>query len=116
MSEVEQTRLNDAETFDKNPGDLVVIGSSAGGIEALSILVSSLPSDFPAPIVLAQHLDPSRPSSLDIILRKRTPLPVELVNTRYQLESGKIYVVPSNRMVYIQDGYVVVQEDGMRRA
>ena len=116
MSEVEQTRLNDAETLDKNPGDLVVIGSSAGGIEALSILVSSLPSDFPAPIVLAQHLDPSRPSSLDIILRKRTPLPVELVNTRYQLESGKIYVVPSNRMVYIQDGYVVVQEDGMRRA
>jgi chemotaxis response regulator CheB len=37
---------------------LVVVGSSAGGVEALSVLVSSLPADFPVPIVLAQHLDP----------------------------------------------------------
>ena len=43
---------------------LVVIGSSAGGIEALSTLVSTLPADFPAPIVLAQHLDPTRQSHL----------------------------------------------------
>ena len=38
--------------------DLVVIGSSAGGVEALATLVATLPPDFPAPIVLAQHLDP----------------------------------------------------------
>jgi signal transduction histidine kinase len=37
---------------------LVVIGSSAGGIEALSRLVSTLPEGFQAPIVVAQHLDP----------------------------------------------------------
>jgi len=41
---------------------LVVIGSSAGGIEALSRVVASLPADFPAPIVIAQHLDPRRPA------------------------------------------------------
>lgn len=115
MSEVEQPPSGEAETLDKNPGDLVVIGSSAGGIEALSILVSSLPMDFPAPIVLAQHLDPNRPSSLDNILRKRTALPVELVNTSNHLEAGKIYVVPSNRLVSVRDGHVIVQEDGTKR-
>jgi chemotaxis response regulator CheB len=40
--------------------DLVVVGSSAGGIEAFWRLVSSLPTDFLAPLVLAQHLGPAR--------------------------------------------------------
>jgi two-component system CheB/CheR fusion protein len=49
---------------------LVVVGSSAGGIAALSGLVSSLPDDFDAPIVVAQHLDPSRESHLQEILAR----------------------------------------------
>src|SRR5438094_9712990 len=92
-------------------GDLVVVGSSAGGIEALSILVSSLSSDFPSPIVLAQHLDPHRPSSLAAILERRSILPIVIVSRHTLLESGKIYVVPSNRHVTIKDGHVELEED-----
>jgi len=44
--------------------DLVVVGSSAGG-GALSTLVSTLHKNFPAPVVLAQHLDPQRRSQLE---------------------------------------------------
>ena len=51
--------MNKAEKENAEPNDLIVVGASAGGVEALSVLVSSLPADFPAPIVLAQHLDPS---------------------------------------------------------
>src|SRR5689334_3975156 len=58
---------------------LVVVGSSAGGIQALSVLVGELPADFPAAIVLAQHLDPQRPSNLAEILDRRTSLPVVTV-------------------------------------
>ena len=47
---------------------LVVIGASAGGVEALSAVVSTLPEGFAAPIVIAQHLDPSRVSRLGEIL------------------------------------------------
>ena len=54
--------------------DLVAVGASAGGIEALSTVLGALPKDFPAPIVVAQHLDPTRPSHLDAILARRTPL------------------------------------------
>lgn len=54
---------------------LVVVRLSAGGIEALSTLVATLPAEFPAPLVLAQHLDPSRPSHLAEILARRSALP-----------------------------------------
>ena len=83
---------------------LVVIGSSAGGIEALSRVVGSLPSDFPAPIVIAQHLDPRRPSHLDDILARHATLPVKVVEQAAPLEDGVIFVVPSNRLVEIVNG------------
>lgn len=105
----------DEQRIGSTTGELVVVGSSAGGIEALSVFVSTLSKDFPAPIVLAQHLDPSRPSSLDAILKQRTALPIEVVNASSLLEQGKIYVVPSNRHVSINDGHVEVQEDHLRR-
>lgn len=107
--------MTEAAKAEVSEGNLVVIGSSAGGIEAISVLVSTLPTDFPAPIVLAQHLDPTRASNLDLIIRQRSTLPVELVTERSHLEPGKIYVVPSNRHVSVLDGYVEVQSDPATR-
>ncbi len=100
---------------EKVVNDLVVVGASAGGVEALSILVSALPLDFPAPIVLAQHLDPSRSSSLNLILQRRTNLVVEVVTSNCHMQAGIIYVVPANRNVSIKDHYVEVFEDRMKR-
>ena len=83
---------------------LVVIGSSAGGIEALSRVVASLPADFPAPIVIAQHLDPRRPSHLGEILSRHATLPITIVEDAASLQDGVIFVVPSNRLVEIVRG------------
>lgn len=96
------------ERTEQHINDLVVVGSSAGGVGALSVLVSTLPREFPAPIVLAQHLDPQRPSNLGSILERRSTLPVVLVgdDEPTQMEKGRIYVVPSNRHVMIEDGHV----------
>lgn len=94
---------------------LVVIGASAGGVEALSTLVSTLPLDFPAPIVLAQHLDPNRQSTLDHILRRRTSLPITVVTASNKLEAGNIYVVPSNHYVLVKDHQVEVRLDHASR-
>ena len=107
--------MSDVKATSSKMSELVVVGSSAGGVEALSIFVSTLPSDFPAPIVLAQHLDPSRPSSLDVILQRRSKLPVEVVTESTQLQPGRVYVVPSNRHVSIRDHRVEVQEDRLKR-
>lgn len=93
--------------------DLVVVGSSAGGVGALSTLVSTLNKSFPAPIVLAQHLDPQRPSHLGSILERKSVLPIVVVSEHEPtpLEKGKIYVVPANRHVRIVDGHVHLEAD-----
>ncbi len=97
--------------------DLVVVGSSAGGVGALSTLVSTLNKDFPAPIVIAQHLDPQRPSHLGAILDRRSMLPIVEVNEHEptRLEGGKIYVVPANKHVKIADGHVLLESDHAER-
>lgn len=97
--------------------DLVVVGSSAGGVGALSTLVSTLNNDFPAPIVLAQHLDPQRPSHLGAILDRRTALPIVVVDEHEptRLEGGKIYVVPANKHVRIADGHLHLESDHSER-
>jgi len=93
------------------PGHLVVVGSSAGGIEALSVLASGLGKDFPAPVVFAQHLDPSRPSQLAGILERRSALPVVSVTGDTPLVPGTLYVVPANRNIVIRDGTAVLGEE-----
>ena len=95
-----------------NEKHLVVTGSSAGGIEALSTLVASLPADFPAPIVVAQHLDPKVASSLAQILQRHTALPVKSIEEAEQLVPGQIFVVPSNKHVAVTDSKVTVSVKG----
>ncbi|HEX5548433.1 MAG TPA: CheR family methyltransferase, partial [Ktedonobacterales bacterium] len=97
------------------PPSLVVVGSSAGGIEVLSTLVSTLPNDFPAPIVIAQHLDPHRPSHLSEILARRSRLPIHTILDNEKLETGHIYVVPSDRHVEIRDGHLSLRMDRQSR-
>jgi len=94
---------------------LVVIGSSAGGIEALSTLVATLPRDFPAPVVIAQHLDPNRASHLQEILARRSALPVRTVADQTALEPGVIFVVPANQHVELDGHQVGLSVDAKRR-
>ncbi|HZV78658.1 MAG TPA: CheR family methyltransferase [Candidatus Binatus sp.] len=88
---------------------LVVTGSSAGGIEALTELLSSLPRDFPAPIVIAQHLDPKAKTALGDILAKHTDLPIHIVMSSEPLRQATVYVIPNNRNVKISDHEVMVE-------
>ena len=102
--------MDDAPTSspDAPVSQLVVVGSSAGGIEALSTLVSTLPSQFAALIVVAQHLDRRRPSHLGEILARRSTLPVLTVEEYQPLEAGVVYLVPANRGVEITDHHIRV--------
>jgi two-component system, chemotaxis family, CheB/CheR fusion protein len=90
---------------------LVVVGSSAGGIGALSGLVSSLQDDFDAPIVVAQHLDPNRESHLQEILARKSPLPVKTVTEHEPLKAGVVFVTPANRHVNITDSEIDISSE-----
>ncbi len=99
----------------KSIRQLVVVGASAGGIEALTTLVTSLSRDFPAPIAIAQHLDPNRPSHLARILERHATLPVISVEQHVPLENGTIYVVPSNYHLQITDHDITRTPDHQER-
>lgn len=94
---------------------LVVVGSSAGGIEALSRLVSTIPEGFSAPVVIAQHLDPERKSRLQEILDRRSNLPVRTVTEHETLEPGVVYVVPADRHVNVADHEIDLRVDSHGR-
>lgn len=89
---------------------LIVVGSSAGGIEALSRLVADLPEDLGAPVVIAQHLHPDHESGLQEILSARSTLPVRTIADHEPLEAGVVFVVPANRHVNITDSEIGLQE------
>ena len=86
-----------------SPFHLIVIGASAGGVDALSRLASTLPEDFPAPIVAAQHLSPDRESHLEEILSRKSALPVKTVTDHEKLRPGTLFVVPADHHVNITD-------------
>jgi two-component system, chemotaxis family, CheB/CheR fusion protein len=94
---------------------IIIVGASSGGIEAVSRLIEPLPKKFPAPIIVAQHLDPERTSNLLHILDRRTEMPVRQVEDHADLEPGVVYVIPSNRIVDFADSDVRVRQTGNAR-
>jgi two-component system chemotaxis response regulator CheB len=76
------------------PGHLVAFGGSAGGIPALTRIVSRLPSDFPIPIVVVQHLSAERKSWLPDLLDYRTSLHCAWARNGERPQPGCIHVAP----------------------
>ena len=84
--------------------DAVVIGGSAGGIPALIALLSSLPADFPCPILLVQHLSATLPSQLPAVLGYRTALRVKWAEHGEAIRPGTVYVAPRDRHLVVEPG------------
>jgi two-component system chemotaxis response regulator CheB len=78
-----------------HPGfDVVALAASAGGLHALSQLLGALPVDFPASLLVVQHLDPRHRSLMASILARRTPLSVQQAQQGDRLTAGTVYVAP----------------------
>ncbi len=84
--------------------DLVAIGASAGGIEALARLLPTLPRDLPAAIALVLHLGPDSVSTLPALLSRGGPLAAEYATDGVELRRGRIFVAPANRHMVVEDG------------
>jgi two-component system, chemotaxis family, protein-glutamate methylesterase/glutaminase len=72
--------------------DIIVVGTSAGGVAALETLVKGLPSDIEAAIFVVLHLSPSSPSHLAEILQRRTKIPVAQARDGESIRRGRIYL------------------------
>lgn len=81
--------------------DVVVVGASAGGLQALRDIVSALPAELPATVLVVVHTPPDAISLLPDILSRAGRLRVSFAQQDQALESGHIYVAPPNRHLLV---------------
>jgi two-component system chemotaxis response regulator CheB len=84
--------------------DLVVVGASAGGVEALRHLVAALPKDLPAAVVVVLHMPAGGSSALPAILSRSGPLDAVQAADGAELRHSRIYVARPDHHVVVQDG------------
>jgi two-component system, chemotaxis family, protein-glutamate methylesterase/glutaminase len=100
--------------------DIVVVGASAGGVEALGRLVRTLPPEFPAALFMVLHVPSSTTSALPSILDRQGPLPAAHARDGERIRYGRIYVAPPDSHMLIGEGAIRLsrgpRENGHRPA
>jgi two-component system, chemotaxis family, protein-glutamate methylesterase/glutaminase len=85
---------------------VVAIGTSWGGLAALTKLLGDLPADFSIPLVVVQHRSPDSEHLLGQLLQDATELKVCEIEDKDELTPGTVHLAPANYHVLIEDGYV----------
>jgi two-component system chemotaxis response regulator CheB len=86
--------------------DILAIGTSAGGFEALRFLAGEFSHDFPASVVVVIHLSSQFRSALDAILTQAGPLPASFAVDGEKLERSHVYIAPAERHLIVERGHV----------
>jgi len=90
---------------------LVGIGASAGGLEALSNLISALPTDLGLAYAVIQHLSPTHRSMMAQLLGRETAMAVKEVTSGMVPEPNTIYVTPPSSNMVLRDGCFILQDE-----
>ena len=82
----------------------IVIGASAGGVEAIGMLLSALPAALQAPVFIVLHLPRERPSLLATIFQHKCARPVKEASDKEPVVPGTVYVAPPDYHLLIDEG------------
>ncbi|MFL5240548.1 MAG: chemotaxis protein CheB [Gemmataceae bacterium] len=88
--------------------DILVVGASAGGVEALKQMAAALPANFPAAVFVVLHVPANGKSVLPHILNRAGRLPASHARDREPIVNGHIYVAPPDHHLVIQPGVIRV--------
>ncbi|MEA2708691.1 MAG: two-component system, chemotaxis family, protein-glutamate methylesterase/glutaminase, partial [Phycisphaerales bacterium] len=98
--------------------DIICIGASAGGVEALMTIARALPADLPASVFMVLHISPYARSMMPDLLRRAGPLPAEHARHGEAIQPGRIYIAPpDHHLILKRDSLSVTrgpQENGVR--
>jgi len=82
--------------------EAIVIGASAGGVEALGLILPSLPAKFRPAVLIVLHLPRERPSLLVEIYEKRCALPIREADDKEPIEPGTVYFAPPDYHMLVE--------------
>ena len=82
---------------------IVCVGGSAGGLDAYIRLLKCMPADMGVAIVIVNHIT-LMPTQLHEVLPSFTPMPVELITENLVIEPNRVFIIPSNRDLHVEDG------------
>jgi two-component system chemotaxis response regulator CheB len=82
--------------------ELIAMGASAGGVEALGVVLAALPADFSPTVVVVLHIPPDRASMLAQLYQARCALPVKEAEDKEGLARGTVYFAPPDYHLLIE--------------
>ena len=86
--------------------NIVAIGASAGGVDALQQMVSGLPADYSGSMFVVLHMPPDAPTLLPKILNRAGRLPAVTARDGDRIQRGHIYVAPPDHHLMLNDGFI----------
>lgn len=89
--------------------DIIVIGGSAGGVEALMQICAGLPADLPAAVFIVEHLSPSSKSVLPDLLTRAGPLRAQHPVDGEAIRPGQVYVAPPDQHLLLHEGSIMLR-------
>ncbi|MCK6587987.1 MAG: chemotaxis protein CheB [Polyangiaceae bacterium] len=92
--------------------EIVVVGTSLGGLAALEILLSGLPREFPLPIAIVQHRGVESDDTLILLLQVHSALPVLEPDDKDPIEGGRVYIAPAGYHLLVDRGSFALSTDG----
>ena len=91
--------------------EIIVVGTSWGGLSALHQLIAGLPRDFAIPVVAVQHRHRQSGQMLSSLLQDRTSLGVCQVEDKAPIHAGNVYIAPPDYHLLIERGYFSLSTD-----
>lgn len=85
--------------------EVVVVGTSWGGLAAIRQLITALPATFALPLIVVQHRHKDSDHLLNSLLQDRTPLCVTDIEDKAPIVGGNVYLAPADYHVLVDDGH-----------
>lgn len=95
----------------KSSIDLIVVGTSMGGLRALQILLTKFPADFPVPLAVVQHRARTSDDALSRFLQKWTRLVIRDAEDGEKMKGGHVYLAPADYHLLVERGRLTLSTD-----
>jgi two-component system chemotaxis response regulator CheB len=106
ISPIQNKKPDQLQTLPTSVKDIVVVGSSAGGVEAVSLVLEGLPSDSMAAVFVVQQTPGHSPSELAMMLNRRSKIPVAIPKDGETIQPGRVYLAPPNQHLIVKRGSI----------